>query len=1049
MFLALSSLALGQSRVRGGVIFNGSAQGQNFATMAAPSAEDNINCNASNVWIGGATDGPATLPTHCLNTAIANTPAPSGQLQATITNASMPTPMSAFKTELAAAVCGEIIYLAPGTNLQSTVATDLTFPSKGCDNAHWIWIASTAINSAWPLFPPVGQRITPCFAGVSVAANLELQWPIDNLCSNAVASFITTSAQTGTITFAPGADHYRFMGIRFARPAGAFGYKIVSASRDGSGNDTYTVTGNLAASSVAVGSVITVAKVSDATFNVNQTVTSITLPSTFKTLQLGKPIATATGGMMAQVQDVSNIVTFTPDGANGQHHIIFDRSLVQGTPDTETKSGIQLGDSNTVAFIDGWIDEIHCFVTVGTCVDSKTIAGALTTNASAGNYKIVNNFLEAAGESTFFGGGAATTTPNDMEVRRNWLYKPAYWNPLDVSNYNGGGPPPTATAAFNVKNGGELKNFNRVLYEANVHSRAFITSDQRGDGFVLSPKNQSSVCPICTVTNVTVRYEESSFLGRPFQLADVPSDPPANAIAAAGNTYSIHDIVSDDLGSPLIGTSYTPQMFTMQGTPQFNLSNVTLNHVTLVSDRTALMVTMSGPPATWTSGKPIKIGDPITPSVYTDPPTVFVSQTTGTTGAIEPVWPARLSGSTKLDNGITWREDSAHLNLYLMNNMVVKNSILSSTAGDGIHATGGGNTNCLNNTVGATITAKLDACWAPGYVFTNNVIYGPPLVWPQTNFTPGSATASHPFGGFDDFTVRGVGGWQQCTGPCAGGSTPSLTSQLFNQSPDLDGGAMLLGLDGPNTFTLGGANNGWFLYNGIHDSDRNFVLDFQIFTPSVGQVASQEFDQFQYLLTGSDGATHNTRLYFGTQCIKGGHWNVWDSFLPNGWVDVPVACNLTAGPWHHIVINVHRVAGDTSGSGGYPKMYYDSIAVDGVTVVSNIVTSAGPLPAGWAEQSGFMLQLDALPTCGNTCTISSYFDSATFSSSGDSVGFVAYNSGIGGDYRLCTAPGIPDPACLVGSDYAANGAHPADDAKDMGADIGLIDTKTAGVEVLQ
>src|SRR5260370_41955096 len=60
-------------------------------------------------------------------------------------------------------------------------------------------------------------------------------------------------------------------------------------------------------------------------------------------------------------------------------------------------------------------------------------------------------------------------------------------------------------------------------------------------------------------------------------------------------------------------------------------------------------------------------------------------------------------------------------------------------------------------------------------------------------------------------------------------------------------------------------------------------------------------------------------------------------------------------------------------------MYFDSISLDGTSVASNVVTSAGPLPAGWAEQAGFMLQLDTNGACGGACTISESVDEAKFS----------------------------------------------------------------------
>jgi hypothetical protein len=55
--------------------------------------------------------------------------------------------------------------------------------------------------------------------------------------------------------------------------------------------------------------------------------------------------------------------------------------------------------------------------------------------------------------------------------------------------------------------------------------------------------------------------------------------------------------------------------------------------------------------------------------------------------------------------------------------------------------------------------------------------------------------------------------------------------------------------------------------------------------------------------------------------------------------------------------------------------------------------------------------------------------------------FASYNGGIGGDYRLCQGPGNPIPACTSTSQYVNAGT----DGRDLGADIKVVATETAGV----
>jgi len=58
------------------------------------------------------------------------------------------------------------------------------------------------------------------------------------------------------------------------------------------------------------------------------------------------------------------------------------------------------------------------------------------------------------------------------------------------------------------------------------------------------------------------------------------------------------------------------------------------------------------------------------------------------------------------------------------------------------------------------------------------------------------------------------------------------------------------------------------------------------------------------------------------------------------------------------------------------------------------------------------------------------------------VGYVNFNGGNRGDYRLCRAPNNPSPLCSAASPYINAGT----DGKDIGADVDLVNTLTAGVE---
>ena len=131
---------------------------------------------------------------------------------------------------------------------------------------------------------------------------------------------------------------------------------------------------------------------------------------------------------------IYNLTSFSNN--NGGDHIIFDRVWMHGTAQEETTRGIMLGASRHVAVVDSYFSDFHCISKTGTCVDSQAIAGGLG-KGEMGPYKIVNNFLEGAGENIIFGGGPATAVPADIEIRRNHLFKPLTWKPGSESFVGG------------------------------------------------------------------------------------------------------------------------------------------------------------------------------------------------------------------------------------------------------------------------------------------------------------------------------------------------------------------------------------------------------------------------------------------------------------------------------------------------------------------------------------------------------------------------------------------------------------------------------------
>src|SRR5205085_3770332 len=148
--------------------------------------------------------------------------------------------------------------------------------------------------------------------------------------------------------------------------------------------------------------------------------------------------------------------------------------------------------------------DFHCASITGTCTDAHAVGGG-NGSIKSGPLRITGNFLEAAGENVMFGGGAATTTPTDIEIRHNHFFKPMTWKPGQAGFVGG----PTGTP-FVVKNLMELKNAIRVLVEGNIFQNNWGGFGQPGYAILLTPKNQAgpngtNLCSICAVTDITMR----------------------------------------------------------------------------------------------------------------------------------------------------------------------------------------------------------------------------------------------------------------------------------------------------------------------------------------------------------------------------------------------------------------------------------------------------------------------------------------------------------------------------------------------------------------
>src|SRR5690606_621670 len=203
-------------------------------------------------------------------------------------------------------------------------------------------------------------------------------------------------------------------------------------------------------------------------------------------------------------------------------------------------------------------------------IDSQAI---LSWN-SPGPFKIVNNYLEGAGENVMFGGADPRIdglVPSDIEFRRNHLFKPLSWK---------------HSGAWTVKNLFELKNAQRVLVEGNIMENNWLDG-QTGFAVVLKSANQSAGCDWCVVQDVTFRY--NLIANSPGGVSLMATQASTGGTAVPANDLSIVHNLFREVATA--GQGGAQRRFQMLG----RLSDVIIEHNTALGD--GIILAFDGAPA--------------------------------------------------------------------------------------------------------------------------------------------------------------------------------------------------------------------------------------------------------------------------------------------------------------------------------------------------------------------------------------------------------------------------------------------------------------------
>jgi len=230
--------------------------------------------------------------------------------------------------------------------------------------------------------------------------------------------------------------------------------------------------------------------------------------------------------------------------AKAPQWIIIDRCWVDGQDIGKTRNGVQL-DARNSCIVDSVIN--------GIWQEGFENHGIVCFNGP-GPFKIVGNAVEAGSINIFVGGvdplisGLQT---EDVEIRRNYLYKRPEWNQNDKPPEYPNGPfPETGGPSRVTKNLLELKWGNRILVEGNVFDGNYYGGGQYGSFLVWKTENSNGDNTTVQTLNVTYRHNLAKNVSGGYEFIGIGvSEGPVAAPLSRVHHYNnlVYELAADRL----------------------------------------------------------------------------------------------------------------------------------------------------------------------------------------------------------------------------------------------------------------------------------------------------------------------------------------------------------------------------------------------------------------------------------------------------------------------------------------------------------------------
>jgi hypothetical protein len=211
--------------------------------------------------------------------------------------------------------------------------------------------------------------------------------------------------------------------------------------------------------------------------------------------------------------------------------LIIDRCYVHGHAMADVSRGIALNSASTEV-INSHVSDIH-----GIGFDTQAIAGW----SGPGPFRILNNYLEAAGENVLFGGAdprIPQLVPADIEFRFNHCAKPLSWKEGILGR-------PDGVVALGGLAPGRLTPAATYYYRISARGRAGYSSVATS---AASDDVAVTLAPDQTSTNITWNPVERATEYYVYRTSDEPTSPTRTWLFDKTTSPSLNDV--GDFASP-------------------------------------------------------------------------------------------------------------------------------------------------------------------------------------------------------------------------------------------------------------------------------------------------------------------------------------------------------------------------------------------------------------------------------------------------------------------------------------------------------------------